>query len=380
MYDAVIVGAGPAGSSLGLRMARRGRTCALLERANFPRTKVCGEYLSPAALRELHALGLFAAVAARAHPIRAIALAGFGQGPFELQLPGDGALALPRADLDALLLDAALTAGAQLVRGSYMRSESHAHGVTIAYRMLDGGESKLEAHALVGADGAWSSVATRNGLADEKRRGGRWAVGGHLLGQPDADVLEMFAGEAGYFARNPLGGGRVNQMLVMPHPTLEAEADAVAAAVSDGRRLFHQTSLEKRVAVGPLRYAPRRVMSERVLLTGDAAGLLDPFTGQGVAMALALSAPADRALAALLAGERPRQVARRYANEHRSLVAPRRRLAGAIDALVRVPLLRRSALAKLNRDPAWAHQLLAAVAGAEPADPMLIPKTLLRLA
>ena len=368
MFEALIVGAGPAGSSLALRLRRRGLDVAILERSRFPRTKVCGEYLSPGAVKALRDLGTLEAVAANAHPIRSIRLAAFDAGPIELRLPGVGALAIPRADLDALLLSAALDAGARFIAGSYMTSAERDGTIDIRYRDADGVEVTVQARALAGADGAWSTVGQRSGLAaGSNPRSGRWAVGGHLHDQPDSDVLEMFAGKGGYYARNPLGGGLVNAMLVMPRPTPDDEAEDVALQISGGRRRFEGALLEKRVAVGPLRYLPRAVARGRVVLTGDAAGLLDPFTGQGVALALALSEPAAEAVVGLVAiTDEPQTIpiVRTYSSRYRAMVEPRRRLAAAIDSMVRIPLLRRRALARFKRDPRWADEMLAAVAGA----------------
>lgn len=379
MYDAVVVGAGPAGSSVALRLARRGLTVAIIERARFPRTKVCGEYLSPGAVLALDDLEVAAPVYARAHRIRTIVLAGFGVGPVDLTLPGDGALALPRADLDDLLLTIALQRGAELISGSFIASDSTDECIRVAYRDAAGAPAHVDARVLIGADGAWSMVATRNDMAKPQRRGGRWAVGGHLPDQPDGDVLEMFAGRDGYFARNPLGRGLVNEMLVMPKPTPDEQTDAVALAISDGRRRFERDRLLRRVAVGPLRYRPECVARGRVLLTGDAAGLVDPFTGQGVALALMMSAHAATAAEALVANEPLSGVGRRYSREHRALVLPRRRSAAIVDIIIRVPFLRRRALRRFQRHPSGMNDLLAAIAGVVPPNQATSPRRLVEL-
>ncbi len=380
--DVMIVGAGPAGSSIAIRLARAGVDVALLERSRFPRTKVCGEYLSPGALAALRDLGCADVVLAGAHRLRRVSLAAFGAGPALLTLPGEGALSLARATLDSALRDAAHACGARAVHGAFLHAVEEEGSIAIAFRDGDGSDHTCRARVLVGADGAWSSVAARCGLAGGQRRGGRWAVGGHLHGveSGSSDTLEMCLGSGGYYARNPLGGDVANALLVLPSPIAgDDAADAIVDEVSAGRMRFEGAKLEKRVAIGPLRYEPSRVALGRVLLSGDAAGLLDPFVGQGVAIALESSVATTGAALALLAGGRAGQAARSLARARRELVLPRRIVAFAVDTVMRTPLMRARAARSVRRDPAVAETVLAAVAGAAPAARALSPSLLVKL-
>ncbi|MBV8164873.1 MAG: hypothetical protein JOZ91_11480 [Candidatus Eremiobacteraeota bacterium] len=115
------------------------------------------------------------------------------------------------------------------------------------------------------------------------------------------------------------------------------------------------------------------------MLTGDAAELLDPFTGQGVAAALALSAPASAAVEDLLRGEPESLVERRYAARWRGIVGPRRMLTRLVHALIHNPWLRRRALRGMRRDTHAAHAIVAAVSGDWPVAGALPPSALLRL-
>jgi menaquinone-9 beta-reductase len=369
-----VVGAGPAGASVALRLARAGVETVLLERSRFPRTKVCGEYLSPATLASLDDLGLLPAVRARAHALKTLSIAGFGLGPVKMRLPGHGGLALAREIFDAILADAAVGAGARMLAGTFAGVADAANGIDVTYRDNDGILRSIAARALVGADGSWSSVAQRSGIVAAQRRGGRWAVGGHLQTPSDGDQVEMYVGAQGYYARNPLGDGLTNAMLVMPRPILDAEADDVVQRLSDGRCSFDEGRLAHRVAIGPLRYRARQAVLGRVVLTGDAAELLDPFLGQGIALAVGLSQPAADAARRLIGGTASHAVAREYRAARAAAVEPVRLQARAVDALLRVRWLRQRAVRRIERRPELAEELLATIAGAAPQGRRMSPR------
>lgn len=379
MTDALVVGGGPAGSSSALRLARAGFDVRVLERTQFPRTKVCGEYVSPGACNVLAELGLLDSVAAEAFPLRRIALAGFDKEPVDLRLPDRGALSIPRSRFDEMLLSAAEQAGATTIGGTFLDLEERRDRVVVTYRDRSGAERSIECRVVVGADGAFSTVAQRAGMAAPRRRGGRWAVGGHLTGQRDEDALEMFVGTGGYYARNPLGDGKANSMLVLPDARRGDEADRAVVSLTHGKHRFEEDKLERRVAVGPLRYDSRVAARGRVLLAGDAAGLLDPFVGQGMAIALETSSSVVTAVDSLLRTGPQSAIARDFGAARTKAVRPRTMLAAAVDAIIRTKPLRDRAERAFRRDPRHAESVLAALAGAVPAQSALNARSLLRL-
>lgn len=327
----------------------------------MPRTKVCGEYLGPPVLDALNDLGLLALVQARSHRLRRLALSGFGLGPIHMRLSGRGALAIPRTDFDAILVQQAVNAGAQLVQGVFVEAERERSAVQVAYRDADGAMRCVRAGVLIGADGAWSTVAQRTGLAGRRRHGGRWAVGGHLKTQECGDEVEMFVGQRGYYARNPLGGGLTNVMLVMHKPLLDEQAESATRELTSGAYGFDADGLVRRVAVGPLRYRASAYVDTGVVLAGDAAELLDPFLGQGIALAVGLANACSDAARQLIAGEPARKVARAYARKRAAAVKAVRFTARAVDAMLRTPWLRARAARALERRPQLADELLGAI-------------------
>ncbi len=366
-HDALVVGGGPAGSVTALLLARAGRAVHIVERARFPRRKVCGEYLNGGAVEALDRLGLLAAVRAVAAPLRGVRLVAPRTAGVVLPFPRP-ALACARELLDAVLLDAALAAGATLERGRVDELVFEA-GRCAGVRLRDeaGALRERRAGVVVGADGSGSVVARKLGLTEPPGRGARYALGGHYAGFGSLDEqVEMYVGTGAYFALNPLPGGRTNVMVVVPKDRLaswsrdvDGGLSGAAAALGRGVRSFAgAVRLGPRVSVGPLAHAVRRPIAPGAILVGDAAGFLDPFTGQGVFLALT---GAERAAEAIAGG-----TYEAYARARVADLVWRRRLGATVKLLIDVPPLARRATARLARFPEAGATLLEALAGTLP--------------
>jgi menaquinone-9 beta-reductase len=386
MADVVVVGAGPAGSIAALVCARAGLDVTILERAAFPRRKVCGEYVNAGAVRALEELGLHD-VLSHAFELRGIKMFS-GPASAEVLFPAR-AVSIERSRLDALLLDAAVSSGAQLVRGRVEGLMYDAGRVCGVHWRDDPGDLNAQrARFVVGADGAGSLVARKAGLARPRRRG-RFAVGGHYRGFEGMNrFVEFYLGEGAYFAINPLDDEGANAMVVVPQRDLAAWSSDVddglrgkAARLAGGHRsLESATRVGSRVSVGPLVHATRAAAVPGLLLCGDAAGLLDPFTGQGVLLALT---SAMRAAAAIVESSASPAVEERavahYARDTMRELSVRRRVGTAIDLLVNVAPLARHAAVRARAVPQAATAMLEAVSGLRPPQSALRLSTLGRL-
>ena len=387
MLDVAIAGGGPAGASAALTLARAGLETLVVERSEFPRVKPCGEYLGAGALGQLRDLGVKDTLAPLASRLDGIRLSGNGVR-VELRFSQPG-WALPRADLDDALLQAAQHAGARVLRGQVEDVKSESGRAELTVREADGERRTVQARVVIGADGSHSIVAKKCGLTKPSRGTQRFALGGHYAGFRDLEpFVEMFVEGNSYFAVNPFDAARANVMLIVRENELTARKNDVdefvrerAERLSGNALRFHDAHLEgKRIGFGPLAHAARALTAERVLLAGDAAGFLDPFTGQGVYLALRSGVAAAQTVTALLASPRSAKAfVGQYDTELRGEMRQRARLSTIVRVFVRSSLLSRRAAGVLQRDPARAQPLVDAVAGSGPVGAALRVGVLARL-
>jgi len=308
-WDAIVVGAGPAGAATALLLSRGGARVLLLDRARFPRHKPCSEYLSPATTAILGRLdGVLEAVEraphAKVYGMKVVAPSGVVMCG---RLAGAYSFALSRATFDTILLRAAAHAGA-VVRESTRVQDLLWDGRAVAGVVARAGDGKREtwrARVVVGADGLRSVVARRLGLlrASAPRRVAFTAHVAHVAGVDG--VGELHVGETGYVGLGPVGEGVTTVALVVPLRSVRAGGtDYRAGLFAQLERFpglagrFDPRQLVRAVlATGPFAQWAERPCVAGALLVGDAADFFDPFTGQGIYAALR---GAELAAAALL--------------------------------------------------------------------------------
>ncbi|HEY4222329.1 MAG TPA: NAD(P)/FAD-dependent oxidoreductase [Myxococcota bacterium] len=296
----VIVGGGPAGSSAATFLARAGARVTVLEKSRFPRDKVCGDGLTPRSLWMLEELGLKALTSAIGKPVDRVYLASPGGRVLDTTIPkhifGGTAAVVAREVLDHALIEHAVAAGAVLRESCVVESIARdASGVDVKLR---GGEV-VRADVILGCDGSPSVVRKELGAPAFPDEHSAFAVRVYYdnltLSRPDAYALfwekELLPAYGWIF---PLPGGRANVGLGLRSdqmakskeklPTLLdrfCELPRAKAELAGGRRVGRVKGhhLPFGSFTSPLVY-------DRAMLLGDAAGFINPLTGEGIEFAL----------------------------------------------------------------------------------------------
>jgi menaquinone-9 beta-reductase len=363
--DVAVVGSGPVGASAAMLLARAGREVVLLDKAVLPRDKPCGEGLMPSGVRVLSGLGIDT-LAEGFPPVRAVRYR-LEHGPSVrgelLQGPGCG---VRRLQLDALLAArGAATTGVTLVTGCAVR------GVAVRDDRvrLTTERGELYSRVLIGADGLRSSVAGVMGWArPPARRRPRHGLVGHLgidaARMADEIVITLLESVEVYSA--PSGVGEMLVAVLGPRGSLRGPGltvtESYRALVEQAHPELKEAPLTGRVwGAGPFYTSPRRVAAGRVFLAGDAAGFLDPLTGDGISSGLAQAETLSRLLDSV--DLRSGAVLEGAAASYRRWVARQWRRRRAITALALAltgsASLARRAMMGVTRRPAALQALLA---------------------
>jgi menaquinone-9 beta-reductase len=353
--DLLVVGAGPAGIAAAITATQRGLDVVVVDSATFPRDKTCGDGLTAGALRLLERLGLPRAALdsdayASVHETMLVSPSG-RRVSLPMPTDGDHAGVVTRMRLDAALVDLARTRGVDVREGNAVEQVTPvAHGVRVT--TADGAQH--EAGFVVAADGHFSPV--RRAWQRVGPALGEWhAARQYFSGVGDRRLWVAFEKDLlpGYAWVFPLPGDRANVGFGVlregrkGHELKALWADLLQRPVL--REILGPAAVpEDRVRAWPIptRYEPASLADGRVLFVGDAAAVVDPMTGEGIAQALETGMLAASAVAEVgsVGSADPRVVGDRYRRAVARSLGADLRFASALQRLLARPLVARAAI------------------------------------
>jgi geranylgeranyl reductase family protein len=303
-YDCIIIGGGPAGSAAAISLARQGVRALVLEEKRMPRAKLCGEFITPESFPTLERLGVMARMlACGAQKIKRLSLVPVSgkavHTPIaEMSEIADWAMSLSRARFDQVLFERAIECGAECREGFAVKQCVEENGVRIveALSLAEGKAVRFSAPLIIDASGRNSRlmVGRKERIAGE--RGSRlYGLKAHLEGVTGIrDQVELYFFPQGYGGLSRVEDDLVNLCFIANERTFrKAGGDALRIVEQTIKqnplareRLARAEVVDKWHTVGPLAFGHRRLTQNGVIAVGDASGMIDPFTGTGIQIAL----------------------------------------------------------------------------------------------
>lgn len=386
--DVVICGAGPAGSAAAIRLAAAGARVALLDRETFPRDKLCGGFVSSESLDVLQSLGLQTCPPRGGAAITRLAITTPRGRSVGIRLPG-GAVSwgVTRRDLDLRLLEAAAAAGADVVTGVEVTGLIPGEGpgtgrgtppAGVRARTLPGTgrdastrDLEIRGRLLVAADGRKSRLSRlldaghrRPAAAPPSKRFGFQALFEAPAMAESTVEIHFFRG--GYLGLQPVGPGVANACGILDPMKAGAFPPALDDLLAEIRR--RSPAVAERLArarrcsgwktSGGLVFGPAVPQRDGIFFAGDAAGTIEPFTGEGIAMALTGASVLADCLLPLLAGGEPEASLRTYAGAWRRLFLRRLRLCRVLARAASMDRLLDAGLSLMSRRDSIARALV----------------------
>lgn len=309
-YDAIIIGAGPGGSTAALALARAGLKVAIFDGDSFPRNKLCGEFLSGEGVAALGAFGLEDRLtSAGALPIKKVIVSAPSGRRYEGPAPA-GAVSLSRYRLDTLLIDEVRASGAEVFVGEPIVA---VEGDRANQFTATSGRRILKSRSLICAAG-------RNSRIVDQLRGRRAKPDGDQLvafknyytGDLPNGRVELHSFRGGYCGLQRVENDRINACWI-------SRASSLREAGGKPRHMIEHTfrqnaNLRGRLenmkrcsddvlAVSNLDIQPKTPVAADVLMVGDSAGMIAPMCGDGMSMAIGSGLLASRLVEAFVGGQ-----------------------------------------------------------------------------
>lgn len=346
LFDAAIVGGGPAGCSAAITLAQRGVKVILFEAKTYPHHKVCGEFLSPECAVLLDQLEM--RLPPGAVPIQTVSITAPDGTNWKTRLPGT-AWGISRSAFDAALAECARSLGVEVregttvsdVRGNLLTG-FHLQTRTALHREQVCARTVIAAH---GKRSTLDRVLTRQFFGESQPF---IALKAHFQGPRLPGRIELHTFPGGYCGMSEIEAGRVNVCL-LTHESIFARHSTVEAFINWmqsvnphlGRRLLHAEPVgDHWLSIAQVPFARKEIVVNDILMAGDAVSLIVPLAGDGIAMALQSGRLAASHSANFLSGEYgAAELRRRYVSDWRREFDARLRLGRALQAIMLRPRL-----------------------------------------
>jgi geranylgeranyl reductase family protein len=393
--EVIVVGGGPAGSTIGAALAEAGHRVVLLEKATFPRHKTCSDYVNAGARRILAEMGVLDELTRiGAQKIDRMIVNAPDGGRFAADFaraePAGAAMGLSRRHLDMVLLERARAAGVTVCQGAHVRDLVQDGGrVSGVVATINGTHETIRAPLVIGADGRHSVVARRLNLEVPLRWPRKTGLATHYRGASGLDGFgEMFVGKDLYAGLAPIEDGLVNLTIVVGDRMLEARPGTVdeffTAAIERLPGLAEKMTGAERIGdirgVGSMGQRARRTTGDGFLLLGDAASFLDPFPGEGVYEALRSAQLAAPVLSeAIRSGDTSERALAPYRAARRRTFTAKREVCWIVQGFVNAPPLMNYVSGRLAQREELGLVLSGVLGNLRPATAALSPVFLARL-
>ena len=381
-FQIVIVGAGPAGASLAIRLAKHNFKVCLIEREKFPRHKLCGEFISPECLRHFRDLDVFdEMLSAGGERIEKTVFyepngKSVGVPSKWFNASGQNALSLSRAEMDFRLLEKAKQTGAEVLEETQTVGLATENGEIcgVKVKSKDGATREIIADITIDATGRATVLAK---LAEkskvESSNFQKSKIQNRLVGfkthlknaAPEKGACEIYFFSGGYGGLSPVEDGLANLCFLIRAETVRkfgGDAEKIVQEVVFRNKRAEKTlqnaeSIIDWLAVSVDTFGAKDLNPAKNLFSiGDAAAFIDPFTGSGMLMALE-----SAEIFANIAAENfhsPAQIAEKYKLFHREKFQKRLRVCSIMRRAAFVPALANLAISALGMSEA-ARRILA---------------------
>lgn len=366
----LVLGGGLAGLAVALDLARRGQRVVVVERRAYPFHRVCGEYVSNEVLPYLRRLGADPAALSPANITQFELTSPTGR---PLRAPLDlGGFGVSRYQLDAFLAKRAQAAGVEFVQPATV-SDVRYDAATDRHEVALADGRRLTARLLLGTYGKRAALDRQLGRAFFGQRSPYLGVKYHLrLPGFARDVIALHNFRDGYAGISAVEDDRLcfcylttraNLKAAASIPALEREVLArnprLAEILATAEHLYAQPEV-----INEISFAPKPCVEQHVLMVGDAAGLITPLCGNGMAMALHGAALVAPLAEAFLRGQLPRQVLEsRYAQAWQQQFGARLQVGRAVQRLFGGPRLSELVVGGLRHWPAAVRALMRSTHG-----------------